>query len=467
MSVFPKHLLSLFACSCLFFMAGAACATDTDGKGGGDNSSAGPAVVTGNAPGELSATAERVFGEAQPRLLQIRTLLKSAQKQSSIGSGFLVGADGWAITNYHVVSLYALEPDLYQIEYIAADGSRGHLRLLAIDVGNDLAVVRLDAPPDRRFEAFAFDRAAVEGRLVKGERLFSMGNPLDLGFTIVEGTYNGMVDKSYQARVHFTGALNPGMSGGPTVTRDNRVAGVNVAHSIGGELVSFLVPAGAAVRLLEKARAGAELDAAAVRREIGAQMDVWQEDFFAALGKQGFREAALGPYRVAESNADWFSCWAQTNRDERRRLRVSINRSRCDTRTQLFLGGDMYAGEVKIVYTYLKSVDLDALQFAQRLDARPDLPGGTRSRHTPFRCYENFLAGDENPPRRPASRVAWCARGYRDFPRLYDISVVSVTQDSDREALVLNAVLTGVHFESALAFTRDFLSAVKVRRDLD
>ncbi len=141
---------------------------------------------SGSSPGfvemhqPLSATAEQVFEQAQPKLLQIRTLLKSAQKQSSIGSGFIASKDGLAITNYHVVSQYALEPDTYQLEYIAADGSKGALRLYAIDVTNDLAVVKLDAGEGDGFDAFAFNPAAINGALAKGERLFAMGNPLDL-----------------------------------------------------------------------------------------------------------------------------------------------------------------------------------------------------------------------------------------------------------------------------------------------
>lgn len=465
MPVSRACLIFLFACLC--FSAGAALAANADGKDR-DAHVAAPVQGPEDAARSLSAAAERVFGEAQPRLLQIRTVLKSAQKQSSIGSGFLVSADGRALTNYHVLALHALEPDLYQIEYRAADGSRGSLRLLAIDIGNDLAVVQLDTPPGKQFEAFAFARAALEGRLVKGERLFSMGNPLDLGFTIVEGTYNGLVDKSYQARVHFTGALNPGMSGGPTVTKDNHVVGVNVARSIDGDLVSFLAPAEAAVRLLEKARAGGEMDAAAVRREVGAQMNAWQKDFFAALDAQGFRETALGPYRVAESKADWFNCWAYTNRDEWRKLRVLMNRSSCNTHTQLFLGNEIYTGGMEISHAYFKSIDLDALQFSRRLGVRhPYLPGGAGNRYTPFRCRDDFLASGESSPQRPALRVSWCARGYRDFPGLYDVSVVAVTQDHDREALVSNATLTGVQFGNALAFTRGFLAALKVRRDLD
>jgi S1-C subfamily serine protease len=52
---------------------------------------------------------ERIYNAARPRLLQVRTLLASADQKSEIGSAFLVSADGLAITNYHVVSQYALE----------------------------------------------------------------------------------------------------------------------------------------------------------------------------------------------------------------------------------------------------------------------------------------------------------------------------------------------------------------------
>ena len=115
-----------------------------------------------------------------------------------------------------MVSQYALEPATYRLEYIAPDGTTGPLKLHAIDVANDLAVVQLDRTA---LPFFTFDERAVQAATCpKGERLFAMGNPLDLGFTIVEGTYNGLVDKSYNERIHFSGALNPGMSGGPTVT---------------------------------------------------------------------------------------------------------------------------------------------------------------------------------------------------------------------------------------------------------
>ena len=113
-----------------------------------------------------ASAAERIFASVPPRLLQIRTLVVGAGQQSSTGSGFLVGADGLAITNYHVVSQVALEPSTYRLEYAAADGSRGEVRLLAIDLPNDLAVVRLDKR-DTPFFIFrrSFDGAqCAEGR---------------------------------------------------------------------------------------------------------------------------------------------------------------------------------------------------------------------------------------------------------------------------------------------------------------
>src|SRR5512147_860808 len=78
-------------------------------------------VATPPAPAPISSVAESLYEGAKPRLLQIRTLVDRADRQSSLGSGFAVTADGLALTNYHVVSQYALEPSTYRLEYVAPD----------------------------------------------------------------------------------------------------------------------------------------------------------------------------------------------------------------------------------------------------------------------------------------------------------------------------------------------------------
>jgi serine protease Do len=172
----------------------------------------------------VSAGGQRVFDDTRTKLLQVRTLLRDQDSQASVGSGFVVTAEGLAITNYHVVSQFALRPSRYRLSYTMADGTSGTVQLLAVDAVHDLALVRL-VPPEGRpaaaLPALAFRPAALP--LARGERIYSMGNPLDVGFAIVEGNYNGLVERSYLPQIFFAGSLNAGMSGGPALDAAGRV----------------------------------------------------------------------------------------------------------------------------------------------------------------------------------------------------------------------------------------------------
>ena len=407
-----------------------------------------------------STTAERIYAEARPKLLQIRTLVAAAGRQSSIGSGFLVSADGLAITNYHVVSQYALEPKTYRLEYAAADGKTGTLQLLAIDLPNDLAVVRTD----RRDQPFLqFDARGVGGELPNGERLYSMGNPLDLGFTIVEGTYNGLVERSYTDRIHFSGAVNPGMSGGPTVTVDGRIAGINVSKQVGGELVSFLVPAGHAAKLLKRVQEDQTPPAGDdFRAEIGRQLVAWQASLYKSIDEKGFRPVGFGPYQAVESEAPWFTCWAQTNAGQTPKPRAAVNSTNCNSDTRLFVATDLSTGLIHLDHSYVQSVDLNQFQFSAFLSSQnlttATWPGGwARKWQTRQRCQEGFVADEASPP----LRVVWCARAYREFEGLYDVSVLAVTQDSGTRALVSRLALQAVSYDNAVALSKRFLEAVR------
>ena len=405
----------------------------------------------------LSSAAERVYELAKPRILQVRTLLQAAGRQTTLGSGFLVSADGLAITNYHVVSQYALDPKTYRLEYLAPDGAKGPLQLLAFDVPHDLAVVKVDKAG---LPFFDFDPRALGARLPKGERIYAMGNPLDLGFTIVEGTYNGLVDKSYDERIHFSGAINPGMSGGPVAGNDGRVVGVNVAKRLDGEQVGFLVPARYAALLIERARKGPPLAVDKAKEEVGRQLDGWQAAFYEALIKEGFRSAAFGPYRGLESAAPWMTCWASTNADQLPRPRAALNSTHCSSATGIFVSDRILTGRVDVSYAYYKAIDLNAFQFAKELSQRSagpsiDMRGGKRL--TEQECRDDFIGGDG----RPALRATWCMRAYREFEGLYNVTLLALTQDRDREALLAQLTMQGVSHANAVALGRRFLEAIK------
>jgi len=407
-----------------------------------------------------SSNAERVYAAARPQLLQIRTLVAAAGRQSSTGSGFLVSEDGLALTNYHVVSQFALEPTTYRLEYVAADGSRGELKLLAIDLANDLAVVRLDR---QNAAFFRFDERALSERLPQGERLYSMGNPLNLGFSIVEGTYNGAVERSYNERILFSGAINPGMSGGPSVVGDGRVAGVNVAKRTDGELVSFLVPARFAASLVERARTLGTPSAKDIRAEIGRQLAIWQAGLYKSVGDEGFRTTTMGPYQAPESAAPWFTCWARTNAGQVPRPRAQVNTTNCSSDTRLFVASDLNIGLIQLNHSYIRSTDLNQFQFAAFLSQQNQLPwiGGYSTKwYTRQRCHEDFV-GIGTPDDHPPVRAVWCARAYREFEDLYDVWIVAITQDRGTEALMSRMAVQGIAYDNAVSLTRRFLEALR------
>jgi hypothetical protein len=405
--------------------------------------------------------AEQVFAAARASLLQIRTLVGEGGRQASIGSGFLVDAEGLAVTNYHVVSQYALEPASYRLEYLDADGGRGVLQLLAFDVAADLAVVRL--PPSAAPRSFlGFDQRALDDGIAKGERLYSIGNPLDLGFTIVEGNHNGRVDKSYTDRVHFSGAINPGMSGGPALTAAQQVAGVNVAKLLSGELVSFLVPARYAAALVERARSQPPVALSDVRNEISRQLGAWQARFFSDLGALSWSESTFGDYAVIEPQADWFSCWASTNEDDRPRPRVIERSSQCLANSQVFISGEQSTGLLQIAHSHLTSRELNDVQFAAFLTQRFTVGGNRGSRrNTGAQCVEGFVAGAEAGPE---LKTVWCAQAYKDFPDLFDVELLTLTRDNADRALLSRLAIRGTSYENALREGKRFIEGIAWKR---
>ena len=250
---------------------------------------------------EPSTSARDLFSRYKDRLLQVRVLLNSANEQSALGSGFVVRDQGakdttgatWVLTNYHVISSLAIDPDKSRIELRGTNGRTAKAQLMALDVIHDLALLRVE--PDQG-AAWPNVFSLREAPLAQGSKIFSLGNPLELGFLISEGIYNGLVESRIYDEMLFSGALNSGMSGGPAIDEQGQVVGVNVATRRDGEQLSFLVPVRYARELL--ARDMQERSAGAAprkewRKTIAQQLLVHQ-DFLVSrlLGNGG--KTALG-----------------------------------------------------------------------------------------------------------------------------------------------------------------------------
>jgi len=282
----------------------------------------------------VSLSARKVYEQARSQLVQIRTVLKGRASQTSVGSGFLVSAQGHIITNFHVVSEAALKPDRHDLVYVTADGREAPLVILQLDVLHDLALLRAgDAGVGKTFDALPF-RPASEP-LSQGERIYSLGNPLDVGFTITQGTYNGLVRRSFYPQIFFGGALSAGMSGGPALDEEGHVVGVNVARRIDGEQVSFLVPAEFATALLARGKEAAPIIGPAygiVAEQLLKHQAVLTDRFIA----QGWKEATHPRYHVPVPPDVFMRCWGTS--EVSRTGGLDFERSECQMDTRVFVG---------------------------------------------------------------------------------------------------------------------------------
>jgi len=233
--------------------------------------------------------AEQLFNQLKPSLYQIKLIDKASGEKSSIGSGFQISKNGIIATNYHVISSYALHPKKYRIEYLDSEGKTGLLALQSVDVINDLALVKrkTDSLDNEDIAFFQLSKNAPH----KGEKLFSLGNPHDLGMIVVPGTYNGLKKESFNQRIHFTGSINSGMSGGPVVNKQAKVVGINVATS--GNSIGFLVPHDKLANLYQ---AFLQRPPESIEQQMAAQLTTNQNKLMSEILNSPWQAKSLGKH---------------------------------------------------------------------------------------------------------------------------------------------------------------------------
>ncbi|MGZ5776752.1 MAG: S1 family peptidase [Ramlibacter sp.] len=397
-----------------------------------------------------SSAAQQLYSAAKADLLQIRMILKNGRSQSTVGSGFLVGTSNLVLTNYHVVSQMALDPGVYGGEYIDTDGKTGPVELLAVDVLHDLAVVRVDR------EGTGFFKVPEHPvKLFQGQYLYSLGNPLDLGFAISEGAYNGVITRSFYEQLIFTGPINSGMSGGPSVTASGMVAGVNVSKRRDGEAVSFLVPVRYAQELLHRVALQSH-PPKNFNPLIGQQLLAHQREMIDRLLGEPLSIKTMGPYRVPVRESQQLRCWGRSN--FRLEAEYTADSVSCAMEAAIYVSDTQQTGHVSMTHQYLRSSSLHPLPFAFLASSqfRVDRLGASRdARLTRPACTEEFVQTATLP-----LRAVTCVRAYRKFAGLYNFTLLTASTDDAQASLQSRLDLAGVSFDNGLRATRAFLSAL-------
>jgi S1-C subfamily serine protease len=407
------------------------------------------ASATAGEPG-ITGAGQRIYERTRPQLLQVRTLLKTQDSQASVGSGFLVDDGAHLVTNYHVVSQYALQPERYRLVYVTVDGRQGALQLLAFDVVHDLALLRPADP------AALAGRGAValrpEGEeLARGARIFALGNPLDVGFAVAEGSYNGPVERSFLPTLFFGGSLSPGMSGGPALDDQGRLVGVNVATRRDGEQVSFLVPAAPVRALLARSRSGKPITTPAWP-EITRQLLGHEAELSARFTALPWRGAGHVRYAIPVPQEQFMRCWGRGSPQAVRGLQ--FERSDCAMDSRIFVSGALLTGFLTVRHESYDGAKLGALRFAERYSAsfRNEFLGRDDRQLTAPRCVERQVDRAGLP-----LKAVICLRAYKKLEGLHDLAVLVATLDGTQSGVQGRFDAHGVSFASAQRLAQHYL----------
>ncbi len=391
---------------------------------------------------------ETVFARWKDRVVQVQLIDRAAGSKAGIGSGFFAGRSDWVISNYHVVAGLVNEAGRFDARYVADDGTEGSLELLAVDVVHDLALLRTDGPER---EPLGVAAALPPG----GARLWSMGYPFDIGLTIVEGTFNGFWQNTLYEKLHFTGSVNQGMSGGPTLDEMGRVVGVNVMGGV--NQVSFLVPVRHVVNLLAQPVDGPP-SRERLLADVGAQLLANQRRLVDRALAGDVPRTRLGDYEVPGGLAAFINCWGSSEEDQENRL--SLVYHACQTRDDIDLSHSKHTGSIAYQHDVVSTDALATPQFWRQLENRGYYPrldiDGDEESVTNFRCQSGFAHGEGVP-----LKVTWCLRAYRKFDGLFDAYVTATALQEDQRALQTTMTLNGFSWESLERLGNAFLGGIR------
>ena len=195
------------------------------------------------------------------------------EQPRGVGSGFILSADGFVMTNAHVVD------GADQVMVTLPDKREFKARIVGLDKRTDVAVVKIDAV------GLPAVKIGDVNRLKVGEWVMAIGSPFGLDNTVTAGIVSAKQRDTgdYLSFIQTDVAINPGNSGGPLINMRGEVVGINsqIYSRSGGFMgISFAIPIDDAVRVSEQLRATGRVQ----RGRLGVQIDQVTKEVAESLG---------------------------------------------------------------------------------------------------------------------------------------------------------------------------------------
>jgi len=168
------------------------------------------------------------------------------RREQSLGSGVIFTADGYVLTNNHVIA------GADDIQVMLHDGRVAHARVIGTDPDTDLAVLKIDAG--------TLPTIQVDPEPPRvGDVVLAIGNPFGIGQTVTMGIVSALQRQlalsPYEDFIQTDAAINSGNSGGALVNAAGQLVGINTAmleHDTGAQGIGFAIPVRTAKRVLEQ-----------------------------------------------------------------------------------------------------------------------------------------------------------------------------------------------------------------------
>lgn len=207
------------------------------------------------------------------------------RQAQSLGSGFIISADGYVVTNNHVVAPGNRNATIESITVIMPDRTEYEATLVGRDAASDIAVLKINAKKDLPFVKFGDS----EGARV-GDWVIAIGNPFGLGGTVTTGILSAIHRNTgqggaYDRFLQTDASINRGNSGGPMFDLNGNVIGINnaIISPTGGNVgIGFAIPAEVAIPIVATLRKGEKIE----RGYLGVGIRALDEDFADSLGLQ-------------------------------------------------------------------------------------------------------------------------------------------------------------------------------------
>ena len=211
------------------------------------------------------------FGQGQPQ----------TPPDQSLGSGFIISADGYIVTNNHVVSAGAEGATVEQITVTRTDREEYTAKLVGRDAATDIAVLKIEPKKAMPFVKFG---DSTKARV--GDWVVAIGNPFALSGTVTAGIISAVhrgTGGTYDKFIQTDASINQGNSGGPMFDMRGNVIGINsqILSPSGGNVgIGFAIPSEQAAPIVQTLMKGQTVK----RGYLGVQISPLGEDLAESLG---------------------------------------------------------------------------------------------------------------------------------------------------------------------------------------